>query len=206
MSSMELERASDAFRIGVRVSVYNATLRNALRETGKNQGAIAAELGIAPMTLSNYVTLKAYPGIERAAQICAYLGRGIDDIFPEHLIDAPKARPIRLEMTEKQYKAVRAHGGFVNPWGLDRFGSDRDNPMLADGIRTALTQLTPREQRVLTLRFGLEDGRTRTYEEVGKEVGVTRERIRQIETKALRKLRYPSRARALRGFWEQVSQ
>ncbi|HUU64641.1 MAG TPA: sigma factor-like helix-turn-helix DNA-binding protein, partial [Dehalococcoidales bacterium] len=60
--------------------------------------------------------------------------------------------------------------------------------------------LTPREQRILQFRFGLEDGRSRTLEEVGKEFNVTRERIRQIEAKALRKLRHPSRSRKLKDY------
>jgi RNA polymerase primary sigma factor len=63
-----------------------------------------------------------------------------------------------------------------------------------------LGTLNPREQKVLELRFGLRDGRTRTLEEVGKEFGVTRERIRQIEAKALRKLRHPSRSKRLRDY------
>ena len=65
-----------------------------------------------------------------------------------------------------------------------------------------LETLNDRERRVVQLRFGLEDGRSRTLEEVGKEFGVTRERIRQIEAKALRKLRHPSRSRKLRDFLE----
>jgi len=63
-----------------------------------------------------------------------------------------------------------------------------------------LKTLTPREEMVLKLRFGLEDGRNRTLEEVGKEFNVTRERIRQIEAKALRKLRHPSRSKRLKDF------
>ena len=63
---------------------------------------------------------------------------------------------------------------------------------------SVLSTLTPREEMVLKLRFGLEDGRQRTLEEVGKEFKVTRERIRQIEAKALRKLRHPSRSRKLK--------
>ena len=63
-----------------------------------------------------------------------------------------------------------------------------------------LKTLTPREEKVLKLRFGIEDGRTRTLEEVGREFNVTRERIRQIEAKALRKLRHPSRSKRLKDF------
>lgn len=72
--------------------------------------------------------------------------------------------------------------------------------MLQEQIKKLLTTLSDREQRVLILRFGLSDGRTRTLEEVGKEFNVTRERIRQIEAKALRKLRHPNRSKMLRGF------
>ena len=72
--------------------------------------------------------------------------------------------------------------------------------ILKDQITKLLDTLTEREQRVLILRFGLQDGRSRTLEEVGKEFNVTRERIRQIEAKALRKLRHPSRAKLLKGY------
>ncbi len=72
--------------------------------------------------------------------------------------------------------------------------------ILREVIERELNTLTPREAHVIKLRFGLYDGRTRTLEEVGKEFDITRERIRQIEAKALRKLRHPSRARHLKGF------
>ncbi|MFC1869972.1 RNA polymerase sigma factor RpoD [Chloroflexota bacterium] len=74
--------------------------------------------------------------------------------------------------------------------------------LLKEQIDDVLSTLTHREQRVLVLRFGLEDGRSRTLEEVGKEFNVTRERIRQIEAKALRKLRHPSRSRKLKDYLE----
>ena len=72
--------------------------------------------------------------------------------------------------------------------------------LLKEQLEEVLGTLTEREQKVLTLRFGLEDGRARTLEEVGKEFNVTRERIRQIEAKALRKLRHPSRSKRLKDF------
>jgi RNA polymerase primary sigma factor len=71
---------------------------------------------------------------------------------------------------------------------------------LREQLTDVLNTLTSREARVLKLRFGLEDGRARTLEEVGKEFNVTRERIRQIEAKALRKLRHPSRSKKLKDY------
>jgi RNA polymerase primary sigma factor len=75
--------------------------------------------------------------------------------------------------------------------------------LLKDQINEVLLTLTPREHRVLELRFGLEDGRCRTLDEVGEEFSVSRERIRQIEAKALRKMRHPSRSRKLRDYLEE---
>ena len=72
--------------------------------------------------------------------------------------------------------------------------------LLKEQLVEVLSTLTDREQKVLRLRFGLDDGRGRTLEEVGKEFNVTRERIRQIEAKALRKLRHPSRSKKLKDF------
>ncbi len=72
--------------------------------------------------------------------------------------------------------------------------------LLKEQVEDVLESLTERERKVLQLRFGLDDGRSRTLEEVGKEFHVTRERIRQIEAKALRKLRHPSRSRKLKDY------
>ena len=92
---------------------------------------------------------------------------------------------------------------------LGDFIPDEDSPapaeaasytLLREQLEEVLNTLSPREKQVLKLRFGLEDGRTRTLEEVGKEFNITRERIRQIEAKALRKLRHPSRSKKLKDY------
>jgi RNA polymerase primary sigma factor len=76
--------------------------------------------------------------------------------------------------------------------------------LLQEQISEVMHTLTPREQKVITMRFGLDDGTMRTLEEVGQEFGVTRERIRQIESKTLSKLRHPSRAEQLRDYLEEL--
>jgi len=91
-------------------------------------------------------------------------------------------------------------GDFIEDRGAIAPADAASFQLLKEQVGGVLAELNHRERRVLQLRFGLEDGRSRTLEEVGKEFGVTRERIRQIEAKALRKLRIPSRARKLRDF------
>ena len=93
-------------------------------------------------------------------------------------------------------------GDFVADENAEAPGKAADRAMVAQQINLALKSLTPREEKVIRLRFGLDDGRPRTLEEVGKEFNVTRERIRQIEAKALRKLRHPSRSKKLKDFLE----
>jgi len=94
---------------------------------------------------------------------------------------------------------------------LEQFVADTNQPslydkvsreLLKDALNTVLETLSPREKKVLVMRFGLEDGKPKTLEEVGKEFKVTRERIRQIEAKAIRKLKHPTRARKLKDFLE----
>ena len=91
-------------------------------------------------------------------------------------------------------------GDFIPDEGASEPSEAASFTLLKEQLMDVLSTLTPREEKVLKLRFGIEDGRTRTLEEVGKEFTVTRERIRQIEAKALRKLRHPSRSKKLKDF------
>ena len=91
-------------------------------------------------------------------------------------------------------------GDFIPDEGASEPSEAASFTLLKEQLVDVLSTLTPREEKVLKLRFGIEDGRTRTLEEVGKEFNVTRERIRQIEAKALRKMRHPSRSKKLKDF------
>ena len=91
-------------------------------------------------------------------------------------------------------------GDFIPDDGALAPADAASHQLLKEQVADVLSSLTPRERKVLELRFGLEDGRSRTLEEVGREFSVTRERIRQIEAKALRKLRHPTRSKKLRDY------
>ncbi len=130
----------------------------------------------------------------------AEIGKGIE-LPPEKVREIVKVAQLPISLESPIGEEEDSH--------LSDFIEDRNalppvdaasKQLLKEQIDDVLSSLTPRERRVLRLRFGLEDGRSRTLEEVGKEFSVTRERIRQIEAKALRKLRHPSRSRRLRDY------
>ena len=117
----------------------------------------------------------------------------------EEVIDLLHHEPASLEMPIGEEEDSRL-GDFVEDNTVPAPTETASHQLLKEQIDAVLDELTPREKRVLQLRFGLKDGHTRTLEEVGREFNVTRERIRQIEAKALRKLRHPSHSRKLRGY------
>lgn len=144
-------------------------------------------------------------------QLLQELGR---EPFPEEIA---KEMDMTVEKVREILKIAQEPVSLETPIGeeedshLGDFIPDNDAPapadaaafsMLKEQLMEVLETLTPREQKVLKLRFGLEDGRARTLEEVGKEFDVTRERIRQIEAKALRKLKHPSRSKKLKDYLE----
>ena len=130
-----------------------------------------------------------------------------DEIAEE--IDMPVDKVREIMRVAQEPVSLETPIGEEEDSHLGDFIPDNDAPapadaashtMLREQLADVLSTLTPREEKVLRLRFGLEDGRSRTLEEVGKEFNVTRERIRQIEAKALRKLRHPSRSRKLKDY------
>lgn len=128
----------------------------------------------------------------------------MDGISPEKVREIQKIalEPVSLETPIGEEDDSHL-GDFIED--KDAMSPDEyaNNQLLKDEINTVLSGLTDREEKVLRLRFGLYDGRTRTLEEVGKEFNVTRERIRQIEAKALRKLKHPTRSKRLKDFFDK---
>jgi RNA polymerase primary sigma factor len=124
-------------------------------------------------------------------------------VTPEKVREIIKVsqEPVSLDKPIGQEEDSRL-GDFIEDRGALAPAEAASHQLLKEQVEAVLDSLTGRERRVLQLRFGLEDGRARTLEEVGKEFNVTRERIRQIEAKALRKLRHPSRSRKLKDYLE----
>ena len=124
-------------------------------------------------------------------------------------LEMPVERVMEIQKIAQDPVSLETPIGEEDDSHLGDFIQDDDSPapqdaaaytMLKDQLEEVMNTLTPREAKVLKLRFGLEDGKARTLEEVGKEFDVTRERIRQIEAKALRKLRHPSRSKKLKDY------
>ncbi|MCX6012890.1 MAG: sigma-70 family RNA polymerase sigma factor, partial [Chloroflexi bacterium] len=130
------------------------------------------------------------------------IGKGME-ITPERVREIIKAsqQPVSLETPIGEEEDSHL-GDFIEDRSALAPADAASYQLLKEQVEEVLETLSPREKRVLQLRFGLEDGRSRTLEEVGKEFSVTRERIRQIEAKALRKLRHPSRSKRLKDFLE----
>jgi len=130
------------------------------------------------------------------------IGRGME-IAPERVREIIKVsqEPVSLETPIGEEEDSHL-GDFIEDSAALAPPEAASHQLLKDQVMEVLASLTPRERKVLELRFGLEDGRSRTLEEVGREFNVTRERIRQIEAKALRKLRHPTRSRKLKDYLE----
>ena len=128
----------------------------------------------------------------------------MDGMTPEKVREIQKIslEPVSLETPIGEEDDSHL-GDFIEDEGAMSPDDYAANELLKDELNDVLLELTDREEKVLRLRFGLDDGRTRTLEEVGKEFNVTRERIRQIEAKALRKLKHPSRSKRLKDFLDR---
>ena len=190
------------FRKGFKFSTYaTGWIRQAITR------AIADQARTIRIPVHMVETINKLIRVQR--QLLQELGR---DPFPEEIskvMDLPVEKVREIQKIAQEPVSLETPIGEEEDSHLGDFIPDDDAPapaeaaaftMLKEQLINVLDTLTPREEKVLRLRFGLDDGRARTLEEVGKEFNVTRERIRQIEAKALRKLRHPSRSKKLKDY------
>lgn len=180
------------FRLGIKLRIFNYNLDKGLRATGKTRVQAAKELGISVPTLYHYLSFKSYPTLERQLKIAIYCGTTIEALFPEQIAGVRlEKQPEAISFTEEEAVA----SGLIREAGLESSGE-----FLKESIRKVLDMIPPEQAQIVSLRFGLEDGVERTLNEIGEVMGVSGERVRQIEVKALRKLRHPVRAKYLRDY------
>jgi RNA polymerase sigma factor (sigma-70 family) len=200
--------------VRLRFIPYLQRLVAARKAKGYTQAMLSSLTGIKLTLISRIETMRVIPDIEMRQEIADALAVDIDYLFPETLLEAirdglfknrvvdlDEARLIKLAIEKKALAlpppddpSSRSEIAIGAPVDLTFSGGARS------AIRRVIGTLGVVEQKVIRLRFGLEDGRCRTLEEVGKEFSLTRERIRQIESKALRKLRHHTRSRKLAGY------
>ena len=199
---MELELESENL-VQLRLLTRNIRLVDARKARGMIQLDMARAAGIKIFRFQCIENLKVVPTVEEICKIACLLEKPTDYLFPEALLSAVEAGVFsrrKAELAAPQIISLTEAQGLITDGGLDAVEEKIGRELLVEQVREAIDTLTPREQGVIRLRFGLVDGRCHSLEEVGPKFNVTKERIRQIEAKALRKLRHPSRARKLMDY------
>lgn len=188
-------QATGAVPVGIHLRAFNWHLWEARTRLGYTQHQLAERMGISLHRISQFETLKRWPRTNEAEDLAAILGVDEYVLFPDALRERCASVPasIRFSVPLTALPAPEEPDMLEAPL----------NDELRGSLAVVLKTLSPREQKVLRLRFGLDGGESLTMEKVGREFSVTKERIRQIETKALRKLRHPSRSKKLKGYLEE---
>ena len=190
------------FSLGIKHQLFNNEVRKRRVERGLTQKELSNNCGIGESTIGHIETLRKYPTMKQAKSIAQALSSTVEELFPKWIEEFKhKKTSVVTEhfvseriLEHPELKMLPAEAG-----NIDEVIDSVDAEIMSVKIDSVLNTLKPREKKVLELRFGLKDEKTHTYEEVGKEFGVTRERIRQIEAKALRKLKHPVRKKELEG-------
>ena len=166
-------------------------------EKGLSQDELAEKLFVTRQAVSRWENGETTPNTETLKQLSRLFDVSINTLLgaPRQLVCQCCGMPLEDATTSRE-----PDGAFNEEYCKWCYTDGTFKYTSKEQLVDVLSTLTPREEKVLKLRFGIEDGRTRTLEEVGQEFNVTRERIRQIEAKALRKLRHPSRSKKLKDF------
>jgi len=191
--------------VRLRLITHNARLVDARKERGMTGEAMAAAASLTRDRLRRIETLKVNPTLDELCKIACVLEKPIDYLFPDELMESVKIgvfsrRKVELNSPEiiSLTEAQRRH--LLTYDGEGALIDQVSRTLLKEEVKVALATLKPRERQVLELRYGLNGGRCETLEEVGKELNIQRERTRQIQAKALRKLRHPRLSRGLKDY------
>ena len=195
-------KSENIFTLGVRRIPFNGKMRQARQQKDLKQKMLADMVGISIQKIQQIEGIRAYPTEEQAYQIADILEIDPDILFPKWMKKntiKPKSNfNYYMDMERKAFESREVLELEAPTTEMDLVEFEDLKRVLNENLNT----LNAREKKIIELRFGLKDGKTSTLDEVGKEFGVTRERIREIEAKALRKLRHPSRAKKLEAFLE----
>lgn len=198
--------------VRLRLITYNARLLDARREKGLTQKHLSQLTGVSASHIGFIETLRVMPKQQVMDEICSALQLSQDYLFPPVLIEAIREGLFDTRVAELEEKQIiRLTEGrragllpqrITQDEVLETIEKDIDNTILRKKLLAVLNDIPPRGRRVLELRYGLIDGISRTLEEVAEEFNVTKERIRQMEAKALRQIRHPRLTRKLKDYLE----
>jgi len=196
-----IPEAPKQFSVGLQRRVFNWALKQARLRKGLTMQGLADAVGCSLGSVYDIASFRHYPGSDLRIRISMVLEVPEDILFPPELekvklLKQPQPVEIPMSMLAAPELLALSEAEIPSEWLDDAV----DAHLLKQSIKEVLTTLSPREAAVLRMRFGLDDGHARLLEDVGKRFGVTRERIRQIEAKALRKLRHPKCSRKLKDF------
>ena len=184
---------SDTFTLGVKRIPFNAEMRKARLYKRLTQGQLSEIIGVKVPRINKIELMKTFPSETEAYRIADALEVDVKILFPRWMQDKLIPQHTHFNAYFTVDKLTLENKNVELLVAPNETEHEIDHDFLKEGLANAILTLSEKEQKVLKLRFGLDDGIPRTYEEVGKEFGVTRERIRQIETKALRKIKRPLR-------------
>ncbi len=193
--------SGEQFGLGVKTSIYNNELRKRREGKGLKQSELGELVGLSGGAISNFETFRSYPAKGAASKIAKVLGARVDVLFPAWL-EEYKLRNSSFDQEIKVDMLTLDSPEVLALEAKNDIEDEVERSLLNSKITEAMSCLTPREQKILRMRFGLEDGRGHTLEEVGREFGVSRDRIRQIEAKALAKLRKSKNREGLLSFFD----
>lgn len=200
-------QAERSFKLGYDIDSYNAKLRRIREDMGLNRKEMAEWLGISHAYYCSIERLKVYPSARVKEAIEKATKQLSEDIFPVQLKEFSKQKGSVEKDIPIEFLSLEASEETMFLPSAD-FTEEVESNIIKKELKTivhnALSTLSPREENIIRLRFGIDDGKERSLEEVGKQFGITRERVRQVESKALKKLKHSRRCENLNRYAEQI--